>query len=72
MKYTAKLSIYIHSGMKCRIHHITKEADTLADLHEQIGAAKANGYTLESVKNNELWQVLEKNGIVKEGNKCGK
>ena len=53
MKYTAKLSIYIHSGMKCRIHHITKEADTLADLNAQIITAKNNGFALDSVTNNE-------------------
>lgn len=53
MKYTAKLSIYIHSGMKCHIHYITKEADTMEDLQEQIIIAKNNGYTLKSVKNND-------------------
>lgn len=52
MKYTAKLSKYIYSGMKCHIHYVTKEADTLADLHEQIITAKNNGYSLYSVKNN--------------------
>ena len=52
MKYTAKLSKKIYNGYIYQIHHITKEADTLADLHEQIGAAKRGGYTLESVKNN--------------------
>ena len=53
MKYTAKLSKYIYSGMKCHIHYVTKEADTLADLHEQIGTAKNNGFALVSVTNNE-------------------
>ena len=53
MKYTAKLSKYIYSGMKCHIHYVTKEADTLADLHEQIGTAKNNGFALDSVTNNE-------------------
>ena len=53
MKYTAKLSKYIYSGMKCHIHYITKEADTLADLHEKIGTAKNNGFALDSVTNND-------------------
>ena len=53
MKYTAKLSKNIYSGMKCHIHHITKEADTLADLNAQIITAKNNGFALDSVTNNE-------------------
>lgn len=53
MKYTAKLSKYIYSGMKSHVYYVTKEADTLADLHEQIGTAQNNGYSLYSVKNNE-------------------